>query len=53
MVIEGVNLPGLTFPSDDGGQYRNFHIGLATKSKERPTLAVPGNPLAGGRPGAR
>lgn len=59
VVIEGVNLPGLTFPSDDGGQYRNFHIGLATKSKERPTLAVPGkpwraaDPVPGDAPSAR
>src|SRR5262249_34397597 len=44
VVIEGASLPGLTFPSNDGGEYRNFHIGLATKSKERPTLAVPGKP---------
>ena len=44
VVIEGANLPGLTFPSDGSGEYRNFHIGLATKSKERPTLAVPGKP---------
>jgi hypothetical protein len=44
VVIEGASLPGLTYPSDDGGQYRNFHIGLATKSKERPALVVPGRP---------
>ena len=59
MVIEGASLPGLTFPSDDGGEYRNFHIGLATKSKERPTLAVPGkpwraaDPVPGDSPSAR
>ncbi|MGH3154720.1 MAG: DUF5990 family protein [Streptosporangiaceae bacterium] len=59
VVIEGVNLPGLTFPSEDGGQYRNLHIGLATKSNERPTLAVPGkpwraaDPVPGGAPSAR
>jgi len=50
VVIEGVSLPGLTFPSDDGGQYRNFHIGLATKSTERPTLAVPGKPWRAAEP---
>ena len=50
VVIEGVSLPGLTFPSDDGGEYRNFHIGLATKSKERPTLAVPGKPWRAAEP---
>jgi hypothetical protein len=44
VVIECVDLPGLTFPSEDGGQYRNFHIGLATRSKEHPALAVPGKP---------
>jgi Family of unknown function (DUF5990)/Domain of unknown function (DUF5655) len=59
VVIEGVSLPGLTFPSDDGGQYRNFHIGLAARSKERPTLAVPGkpwraaDPVPGDAPSAR
>jgi Family of unknown function (DUF5990)/Domain of unknown function (DUF5655) len=59
VVIEGINLPGLTYPSNDGGEYRNFHIGLATKSKERPTLAVPGRPwraaepVPGGSPSAR
>jgi uncharacterized protein DUF5990 len=53
VVIEGASLPGLTFPSDDGGEYRNFHIGLATKSKERPALTVPGKPwrAAGPVPG--
>ena len=49
-MIEGASLPGLTFPSDDGGQYRNFHIGLATKSKERLTLAVPGKPWRAAEP---
>ncbi len=59
VVIEGVSLPGLTFPSEDGGQYRNLHIGLATTSKEGPALAVPGkpwraaDPVAGGAPSAR
>ena len=59
VVIEGVNLPGLTYPSNDGGEYRNFHIGLATKSRERPTLAVPGkpwraaDPVPGDSPSAR
>ena len=50
VVIEGVSLPGLTFPSDDGGQYRNFHIGLATTSQERPALAVPGKPWRAAEP---
>jgi len=59
VVIEATNLPGLTFPSVDGGEYRNFHVALATKSKERPTLAVPGkpwlaaDPVPGGTPSAR
>jgi hypothetical protein len=59
VVIEGASLPGLTFPSADGGEYRNFHIGLATKSTERPTLAVPGkpwraaDPVPGDSPSAR
>ena len=50
VVIEGASLPGLTFPSADGGEYRNFHIGLATKSKERPMLAVPGKPWRAAEP---
>jgi hypothetical protein len=59
VVIEGASLPGLTFPTGDGGQYRNLHIGLATKSTERLTLAVPGkpwraaDPVPGDAPSAR
>lgn len=59
VVIEGASLPGLTFPSAGGGQYRTFHIGLAIKSTERPTLAVPGkpwraaDPVPGDSPSAR
>jgi hypothetical protein len=59
VVIKGVNLPGLTWPADDGGQYRNIHIGLYTKSKDRPTVALPGNswlaaePVPGDAPSAR
>jgi Family of unknown function (DUF5990)/Domain of unknown function (DUF5655) len=50
VVIEAGNLPGLTWPSGDGGEYHNFQIGLATKSKERPTLAVPGKPWLAAEP---
>jgi Family of unknown function (DUF5990)/Domain of unknown function (DUF5655) len=59
VVIEGVSLPGLTYPSNDGGEYHHFHIGLATKSKERPALVVPGkpwraaDPVPGDSPSAR
>jgi hypothetical protein len=59
VAIEATSLPKLTFPSDDGGEYRNFHVALATRSKERPTLAVPGRPwlaaepVPGGSPSAR
>jgi hypothetical protein len=59
VVIEGINLPGLTYPSADGGAYHNFHIGLATKSKEGPALVVPdkpwraAEPVPGGSPSAR
>jgi hypothetical protein len=58
VVIEAASLPGLTYPAG-GGQYRNFHIGLATKSTERPALAVPGkpwraaDPVPGDAPSAR
>ena len=50
VVIEATGLPGLTWPADDGGQYCNLHIALFTKSKERPTLAVPGNPWLAAEP---
>src|SRR5262249_62190984 len=53
VAIEGASLPGLTYPSADGGQYHNFHIGLATKSKERPTLPVPGKPCRAAQPRPR
>jgi len=59
VVIEGARLPGLIFPSDGGGQYRNVHIGLATKTTERPALTVPGkpwraaDPVPGDAPSAR
>ncbi len=44
VVIEGVNLPGLTRPPDAAGEHHNVHVALCTKSKERPTLVVPGKP---------
>ena len=50
VVIKGINLPGLTCPADDGGQYRNIHIGLYTKSKDRPTVALPGKPWLAAEP---
>jgi hypothetical protein len=59
VVIEASGLPGRTFPSGDGGQYRNFHIGLATKTTQGPALAVPGkpwraaDPVPGDAPSAR
>jgi hypothetical protein len=49
VVIEGVSLPGRTCPTDHAGEHRNVHVALYTKSTERPTLAIPGNPwLAAG-----
>jgi hypothetical protein len=59
VVVEADGLPGRTFASNDGGQYCNFHIGLATISTQRPTLAVPGkpwraaDPVPGDAPSAR
>jgi hypothetical protein len=59
VVIEAASLPGLTWPTGDGGAYRNFHIGLATTSTERPALAIPGrawraaDPVPGDAPSAR
>ena len=50
VVIEADGLPGRTFPSADGGQYRNLHIGLAAKSTDLPALAVPGKPWRAAAP---
>jgi Family of unknown function (DUF5990) len=44
VVIEASGLPGLTCPPDAAGEHHNVHIALCTKSKERPTLLVPGKP---------
>ncbi|HEX6525493.1 MAG TPA: DUF5990 family protein [Streptosporangiaceae bacterium] len=41
VMIEATGLPGLTCPPDPAG---NVHIALCTKSKDRPTLVVPGKP---------
>ncbi len=46
VVIEGSDLPGLTCQPEPGGPvHRNVHVALYTRSTERPTLVVPGNPL--------
>jgi Family of unknown function (DUF5990)/Domain of unknown function (DUF5655) len=50
VVIEGSSLPGLTWPADAAGEHHNVHIALYTKSKERPTLAIPGNPWLAAEP---
>jgi hypothetical protein len=50
VVIEAVNLPGLTCPPDDAGEHHNVHIALCTKSRERPTLVVPGKPWLAAEP---
>lgn len=45
VVIEGFDLPGLTCqPEPDGPDHRNVHVALYTRSTERPTLVMPGNP---------
>jgi hypothetical protein len=44
VVIEASGLPGLSCRTDAGGEHHNIHIALCTKSKELPTLAVPGKP---------
>jgi hypothetical protein len=44
VVIEGSSLPGLTCSPDAAGEHNNIHIALCTKSRERPTLVVPGKP---------
>jgi hypothetical protein len=50
VVIKGASLPGLSYPAEDGGQYRNMHIALYTKTKERPTVALPGKPWLAAEP---
>ena len=45
MVIEGYDLPGRSCnPGPDGIGYRNVHVALGGKSKDRPALVVPGKP---------
>lgn len=43
VLIEASGLPGISWPPG-AGEYRNLHIALCTKSKERPALTVPGRP---------
>jgi hypothetical protein len=45
VVIEGSELPGLTWQREPGGQaHSNVHAALYTRSKDRPALVMPGNP---------
>ncbi len=44
VVIEGSSLPGLICPPDAAGEHHNIHVALCTKSRERPTLVIPGKP---------
>jgi Family of unknown function (DUF5990) len=44
VLIEGFALPGRVCAAADGGQHRNMHIGLASKSKDGPGLDAPGHP---------
>ncbi len=45
VVIEGCELPGLTCqPGPDQPVHRNVHVALYTRSKDRRTLTLPGNP---------
>ena len=43
-MIEAFNPPGRTRPPDAAGEHHNVHIALYAKSKERPTLVIPGSP---------
>ena len=60
VVIEGSELPGLSCqPDGDEPEHRNVHVALYTRSKDQPTLAMPGNswqaaePVPGDSPAAR
>jgi hypothetical protein len=44
VLIEGFSLPGISCASADGGRHNNIHIGLCTKSKDRPGLDVSDRP---------
>jgi hypothetical protein len=45
VLIEGYDLPGRTFCPEPGGpRYRNVHVALGGRSKDRPALVVPGRP---------
>jgi Family of unknown function (DUF5990)/Domain of unknown function (DUF5655) len=51
VVIEGTELPGLSCrPEPDGPGHENVHVALYSKSKDRPQLAMPGNPWAATEP---
>ena len=60
VVIEGSEPPGLSCqPDGDEPEHRNVHVALYTRSKDQPTLAMPGNswlaaePVPGDSPAAR
>jgi hypothetical protein len=45
VVIEGSELPGRTCRPEPGGQgHQNVHVALGGRSKDRPALALPGQP---------
>ena len=45
VVLEGFGLPGLTCQPEPGGPgHQNVHVALTGRSKDRPTLTVPGTP---------
>lgn len=51
VLIEGSELPGLSCqPDRDDTEHRNVHVALYTRSKDQPTLAMPGNPWQAAEP---
>src|SRR5215831_1360346 len=51
VVIEGSELPGLSCqPDGDGTEHRNVHVALYTRSKDQPTLTMPGDPWQAAEP---
>ena len=51
VLIEGSELPGLSCqPDRDESEHRNVHVALYTRSRDQPTLTMPGDPWQAAEP---